>query len=63
MTFTLLYAILTNMDIKKIRKDLGLTQEDFARKVGVSWSTVARWEAGKGHPSRLAQRNIEKLIK
>jgi DNA-binding transcriptional regulator YiaG len=51
------------MDIKKIRKDLGLTQEDFARKVGVSWSTVARWEAGKGHPSRLAQRNIEKLIK
>jgi len=51
------------MDIKRLRTEIGLTQEEFARKIGVSWSTIARWEAGKGKPSKLAQRNIQQLIK
>jgi len=51
------------MDIKSIRGKLGLTQEELARKLGVSWSTVARWEAGQGKPSPLAQKAIEYLLK
>ncbi|MDO9574126.1 MAG: helix-turn-helix domain-containing protein [Candidatus Contubernalis sp.] len=51
------------MDIKTLRGKLGLTQEELARKLGVSWGTVARWEAGKSKPSKLAQKVIEDLIK
>ena len=55
--------MLFTMDIKAIRLKLGLTQEDLARKLGVSWGTVARWEGGKSKPSKLAQRAIEDLLK
>jgi len=50
------------MYIKAVREKLGLTQEGFAQKLGVSWGTVARWEAGKSKPSKLAQRAIENLL-
>ncbi len=51
------------MDIKAIRLKRGLTQEELAHKLGVSWGTIARWESGKSKPSKLAQRAIENLIK
>lgn len=47
--------------IRKLRAQLGLTQEQFAAKVGVTWSTVNRWENGRGMPSPLAMRQIELL--
>jgi transcriptional regulator with XRE-family HTH domain len=47
--------------IRKVRSALGLTQEHFAAKVGVTVSTVNRWENDKGDPSPLAMRQIEKL--
>ncbi len=49
--------------IKNLRTILGLTQEQFAAKVGVTWSTVNRWENGRGNPSPLAMRRIEELKK
>lgn len=49
------------MDIKGLRKKLGLTQEGLARKIGVSWSTVNRWERGRGEPSPLAREKLEIL--
>jgi len=48
--------------IKELRSKLGLTQEQFAAKVGVTFSTVNRWENGKGKPSPLAMRQIEELM-
>jgi transcriptional regulator with XRE-family HTH domain len=36
--------------IKELRKRLGLTQEQFAQKVGVTYSTVNHWENGKRVP-------------
>jgi len=51
------------MDIKTIREKMGLTQEEIAQKLGVTWSTIARWEAGKGKPSKLARKAIENLLK
>lgn len=37
-------------------------QEQFAAKVGVTFSTVNRWESGKSKPSPLAMRQIEELM-
>ena len=51
------------MDIRAIREKLGLTQEELAHRLGISWSTIARWEADKGKPSKLARRAIENLLK
>jgi DNA-binding transcriptional regulator YiaG len=49
--------------IKSIRNELRLTQEQFAQKLGVSFSTVNEWENNKRKPSPLAMRQIEMLIK
>ena len=40
--------------VKDLRTKLGLTQEQFAARIGVTWSTVNRWENGRGRPSPLA---------
>jgi DNA-binding transcriptional regulator YiaG len=49
--------------VKDLRAKLGLTQEQFAAKVGVTWSTVNRWENGRGKPSPLAMQQIRDLQK
>ena len=49
------------MNIKAIRAKMGLTQQEFAYRLGVGLTTIARWEAG-GKPSRLAQRAINKFL-
>lgn len=36
--------------IKKIRKDNKLTQQDFAKKYGVTYQAVSKWENGKNIP-------------
>ena len=51
------------MDIKTIRTKFGLTQQELAYRLGVAVPTVARWEAGKGKPSKLARKAIENLLK
>ena len=51
------------VNIKAIRRELGFTQEDLARKLGVTLSTVSKWEQGLFSPSRLAREKIEKLLK
>ena len=48
-------------DIKKIREALGLTQEQFARRLGVSFVTVNRWENSKAIPSTMAIALIRQL--
>ena len=47
--------------IRSLRAKLGLTQEQFAAKVGVTWSTVNRWENSRGNPSPLAMGRIAEL--
>ncbi len=45
-------------DVRRLRGRLGLTQEQFAERLGVSTITIHRWESGQSHPRRLA---LEKL--
>jgi len=47
--------------VRKLRTKLGLTQEQFAAQVGVTWSTVNRWENGRGKPSPLAMQRLREL--
>ncbi|MFM7144068.1 MAG: helix-turn-helix domain-containing protein [Alphaproteobacteria bacterium] len=49
-------------EIRSLRKKLGLTQEEFAHAVAVTFSTVNRWENGHAKPSKLARRAIEGLV-
>lgn len=49
--------------LKSIRQQLGLSQEEFAQKLGVSFTSVNRWENGQTKPSKLARRQIEALCK
>jgi putative transcriptional regulator len=50
------------IDIKAFRIRLGFTQEDLARKLGLSLSTVAKWEQGVTAPSRLAREKIDRFL-
>lgn len=44
--------------IKHIREYLGLSQADFAEKLGVNFATVNRWENGRAIPTKLAQATL-----
>lgn len=43
-------------EIKKIRMDVGMTQDVFAQYMGVSVKTVEAWENGRNHPTGPAFR-------
>lgn len=45
--------------IKEVRKQLGLSQEDIARELGVSFATINRWENAKTMPFRLARNQFD----
>ena len=45
-------------EIKKIRQRSFLTQQDFAKKIGVVFSTVNRWESGRAKPNLKAMKSI-----
>jgi len=47
--------------VKELRARMGLSQEKFAAEVGVTASTVNRWENERGKPSPLAVKQIETL--
>jgi len=53
----------TPQELKRIRASLGLTQAQFAKQVGVTQNTVARWETGIRGISEPAARLIERLLK
>ena len=47
--------------VRRIRKDMGLTQIQFAERLGVSSITVHRWESGQSRPHRLALARLREL--
>lgn len=49
--------------IRTIRTRLGMTQEKFAARLGVTFTSVNRWENGRTKPSPLALRQIEDIVK
>jgi len=49
--------------VKELRRRMGWGQEDMAQEIGVSLSTVQRWERQGGKPTRLARRELKRLFK
>ncbi len=48
--------------IRETRQNMKLTQEEFAAKLGVTFSTVNRWENGKSKPSRMALKILQPML-
>jgi transcriptional regulator with XRE-family HTH domain len=48
--------------IRELRLLTGLTQEQFAAQLGMTYSSVSRWERGRGIPSPLAVQKIEGML-
>lgn len=49
--------------IRELRLETGLTQEQFAATLGVTHSTMNRWENGRSNPSPLAMRKVEEMLR
>lgn len=47
--------------VKELRERLHLTQEQFAQRVGVTYSTVNHWENGKRAPQPYLVRRLLEL--
>ncbi len=50
-------------NVKELRTKNGWAQEDLAREMAVSLSTVQRWERQGAKPTRLARRELARLFK
>ena len=52
-----------NMDfkekIRRVRVEVGYSQEQLARELGVSFATINRWENGKSEPRQIALNTFE----
>ena len=49
--------------VKKLRMRLGLSQDAFAAKLGITPMTIRRWESGKSKPSPMAVKLLEEFDK
>lgn len=49
--------------IKKLRNKMLLTQSEFAKELGVSIASVARWETGENEPTMKVKRKLQTLFK
>jgi transcriptional regulator with XRE-family HTH domain len=49
--------------IRTWRRQLRMTQEEFAREIAVTVSTVNRWENGHAAPSKLAWRAVREFAR
>lgn len=54
---------MNNLEIKKIRKELRLTQEKLAKELNVSKSLVQKWESGERTPDDFIISLIRKIHK
>jgi DNA-binding transcriptional regulator YiaG len=53
--------IYTAADVITLRRRCGDTQEQFAQRVGVTVSTLNRWERSKVRPSRIACKLLDQI--
>jgi DNA-binding transcriptional regulator YiaG len=47
--------------VRRLREALGMTQQEFAREIGLDKLTVARWEWGKLKPGKQSIRAIQRV--
>ena len=50
-------------EIKKIRQKCFLSQEALGRELGVSFSSINRWESGKTKPNMSAMKKNKRILR
>ena len=50
-----------NSEVKKVRLSSFLNQAEFAKAIGVSFTTVNRWENGKAQPNLKAMKALKEF--
>lgn len=50
-------------EIKALRVSLGLSQHDFAVRIGTTAPTIFRWEKGQRHPKGLYAKVLNDLAR
>lgn len=50
------------MTIKELRLAAGMTQEQLAHKVGVTVTTINRWELGKCKPHQVIKKRLDQVL-
>lgn len=53
---------MTPDQIRQLRKELELTQQQLAERLGVSFVTLNRWENGQSKPSAMGQTKLKELL-
>ena len=48
--------------IPELRSAMNVTQEDFAKLLGVTAVSVSRWENGKNAPTKIIKVKLKKLF-
>lgn len=49
--------------VRELRESMFLTQKEFAKKLGVSFASVNRWENGRFEPTMKTKRKLNDLAK
>jgi len=49
--------------VRRVRRRLGLTQQEFARRIDVPLDTIRNWEQGKRYPTGAAKALLKILDK
>jgi DNA-binding XRE family transcriptional regulator len=49
--------------VGEVRRQLGISQEELAHELGVSFATINRWENGKTTPFKLARAQFDSFCK
>jgi transcriptional regulator with XRE-family HTH domain len=49
--------------VREVRRQLGISQEELAHELGVSFATINRWENGKTTPFKLARGHFDSFCK
>ena len=59
MTYVILFSEVNSMNfpdtVKKAREKLGMSQEELACALNISFASINRWENGKTHPNKLTE--------
>ena len=50
--------MISSKEIKELREKMGATQSEFAKALGVSFSTVSRWESDKAQPADTQEEQL-----
>ena len=49
--------------VREVRRQLGISQEELAHELGVSFATINRWENGKTTPFKLPRAQFDAFCK